>query len=290
MDLQSVAVELYQLVPDQFTAARNSRAREISAAGDRELASAVQKLPKPSASAWAVNRLSAEVADAKDEFLALAQEWVTAHEHPDRQTLSELNGERKRLVGETTTAAANLADENSVRLSASARTEVEQTFFAAIADQAAAAAVFSGRLVRPLQAIGLDQVDLAGAVGGPDVSPLVSSAVPRRPQPVDATKLQRDRKKARKDAEQAESEASAAEKTVASLDELLEEQDSEAEKLTHEVDQLRAQLEALQDRQSELRARQDEARHQRKTAIDAARRARNAADAAQEHVERLQRQ
>src|SRR6478735_4794190 len=52
--LDAIAVELYSLPPDDFTAARNARA----AASDRALAARVKTLRKPTAAAWAVDLLA----------------------------------------------------------------------------------------------------------------------------------------------------------------------------------------------------------------------------------------
>jgi hypothetical protein len=58
-ELAGEAAGLYGLPPDEFTAARNARAKELK--GEQpELAAAVAKLPKPTAAAAAVNRLARE--------------------------------------------------------------------------------------------------------------------------------------------------------------------------------------------------------------------------------------
>ena len=57
MSIDDVAQELYALVPEEFTAARNARAKEAKAAGDAELAAQVQALRKPTAGAWLLNQL-----------------------------------------------------------------------------------------------------------------------------------------------------------------------------------------------------------------------------------------
>src|SRR4029079_6935663 len=41
-----------------FTAARTTRAKELRGAGERELADAVAKLPKPTVAAWAVDQVA----------------------------------------------------------------------------------------------------------------------------------------------------------------------------------------------------------------------------------------
>jgi hypothetical protein len=50
-----VADDLYELPPEEFTAARNARAKELKAAGDKQAAAEVSKLRRPSVAAHALN-------------------------------------------------------------------------------------------------------------------------------------------------------------------------------------------------------------------------------------------
>ncbi|UFS59675.1 hypothetical protein [Subtercola endophyticus] len=176
MDVESVARELYRLPPAHFTAARNARAKHVAAAGDRELADGIRKLAKASPAAWAVNRVLADEPELKGEVVRLGETLREAQEHPDRQTLTELSEKRKGLVRRATNLAIDGAERDGVGVSGAAQAEIEQTLFAAVADSGAAAAVFSGRLVRALQSTGFEQVDTSGAVGGPQAEPIVLAA------------------------------------------------------------------------------------------------------------------
>src|SRR5215218_3060404 len=62
------AAHLYGLDLEQFIGARDALAKELRASGDRDGATAVKKLAKPTRAAWAVNRL---VRDRPDEIAAL---------------------------------------------------------------------------------------------------------------------------------------------------------------------------------------------------------------------------
>ena len=57
MDVDAVAVELYGLDPDQFTAARNERAQEARAAGANAASTRIKTLRKPTLAAWLTNLL-----------------------------------------------------------------------------------------------------------------------------------------------------------------------------------------------------------------------------------------
>jgi hypothetical protein len=52
-ELLAIADELYGLPQDEFTPARDARAKKLKA--DKELAAAVKRLKKPSVAAWVVN-------------------------------------------------------------------------------------------------------------------------------------------------------------------------------------------------------------------------------------------
>jgi hypothetical protein len=56
MDLDDVTAQLLALPLDQFTAARNARARELKATGQSEVAAEVATLKKPPVHLWAVNQ------------------------------------------------------------------------------------------------------------------------------------------------------------------------------------------------------------------------------------------
>ncbi len=107
----SEVVALYGLPPEEFTAGRNARAKELKA-DDAELAAAVAKLPKPTAAAAAVNRLAREepsevralvqcgrrLRAAQEGALAgKSQGAVTAATREHREALERVRREARRL-------------------------------------------------------------------------------------------------------------------------------------------------------------------------------------------------
>jgi hypothetical protein len=163
--LTAVADELYDLVPDEFTAARNARAKEAKA-DDRGLSDRITQLKKPSPAAWIVNRLVREYADAIDELFDLGDDLRQAQADGDGKALTTLGAQRRKLVSTLVARAIELADAADRSPSRAVLDEVEQTLIAATVDAAAEAAVRTGRLVRSLQAVGFEDVDLDGAVAG----------------------------------------------------------------------------------------------------------------------------
>ncbi|WP_138708080.1 hypothetical protein, partial [Agromyces tardus] len=163
--LTVAAEELYALVPEEFTAARNARAKAAKP-GDPELAARIGGLRKPSPAAWIANAVAREHADGLDELVALGAELREAQAAGDGRELTRLAGERRKLVASLLQQAAALGDAADRSPSRAVLDEVEQTLIAGTIDAAAGEAVRTGRLVRSLQAVGLDAVDLDGAVAG----------------------------------------------------------------------------------------------------------------------------
>ena len=60
-ELDEIVRELYVLPPVDFVAARNELVRQARAAGSREIAERLQRLRRPTRSAWLVNLLARDV-------------------------------------------------------------------------------------------------------------------------------------------------------------------------------------------------------------------------------------
>lgn len=230
-DLDAVAAELYALPPDEFTAARNARAHQA----DRPLAAQIKALRKPTAAAWAVGLLAREgqLGDALELSAALRE----AQDDLDAAELNRLGRQRRALVAALAAQAADLAAAKGVTVSASARTEVEKTINAAVMDAAAAAAVMTGRLVRTLEATGLEPVDLTDAVGG-SVPGVPDAPAPSR----DDLAERRARKAAERELREAERAAGEADRELAKIDAKLVKARERTDHLRERVDDLRAEL------------------------------------------------
>ncbi|WP_157008965.1 transposase [Agromyces laixinhei] len=164
--LVNAATELYALRPDEFTAARNARAQSAGA-DDRELGAGIRELRRPSPAAWLVNQLVRRRADQVQAVLTLGAEARAREVRGalDTAELAELGRQRRRLVSALARDAGALAEELGAPVRAPVLDEVAQTLQAAMSDAAAADAVRSGRLVRALEAVGVE-VELSGAVAG----------------------------------------------------------------------------------------------------------------------------
>jgi len=168
-NLAQVADALYGLDPAEFRAARDERASQARAAGDRELDDAISKLRRPTVSAWLVNRLARQTPDEVGRLLELGESLREAQQTLAGDRLRELSAQRRQLIRELTQEAKRLAAQARRQVSDQAEREVEATLEAALADPAAAAAVQSGRLTTGLAYAGMGGIDMAGAVAVPDV-------------------------------------------------------------------------------------------------------------------------
>lgn len=256
--LDDIVDELYALPAASFTAVRNSRAKVARGAGDRALAAAITALPKPSASAALVNRLVRDDASALQRVIDLGEALRQAQDGPDRERLRELGTRRRDLLTEVARVATGRAEQDGMRVSAAVLEEFQQTLQAALVSEDASRAVRSGRLVRALEADGLDPVDLTDAVAGsgdhapvPRPSPATAGTVADAEQQ-DAQAAARAEERARVDA-RAEAErraretreaADAAAEAARQADALVTDRQRDLDRLEGQLAALRAAVEA----------------------------------------------
>lgn len=243
--LASIADELYGLPPAEFTAARNARARELKDTKDAELAKRVLELRKPSPAAWGVNLLARQRPDELAQLAGLGEAMREATEGLDRAQLAELTAQRRQLVSALAREAASLASEYHHNLTAGVQEEVAQTLQAALNDGSAAAAVRSGRLVRPLVATGVEPVDLTDAVAAPEAS-MVSAP---RPEPHRAPVRDLAAVRAAKEAAKRADEAAA---EVRGLERRLERLDDDKARLDGRLADLEEQVRVVEDELRDL--------------------------------------
>jgi hypothetical protein len=174
-----VADELYALTPAQFTAARDERARQVRAAGQRDEAATIKKLARPTASAWLVNQLARAAPDRMAHLYELGEELQEAQRTLAGDRLRELSAQRRQVISDLLPVAGDLAAQADQPASAAVLGEVRATLEAALADAGARAAVQSGRLTKALAYAGLGEVDLTAALAvpaGPRAEPGASRA------------------------------------------------------------------------------------------------------------------
>ena len=143
---------LYELPPEEFTAARDELAKRLGAEGERDEARRVRALRRPTLTAWAINRLARERSDDLEELIAVGNDLRKAQ----RRALS--GGGAKALKDPTTrrreVQARLLAAAREILAGrgAGASEEVSDTLDAVVLDEDAAELVRAGQLTKPLPA------------------------------------------------------------------------------------------------------------------------------------------
>jgi hypothetical protein len=148
-ELDDIVRELYVLPPTDFVAARNELVRQAKAAGSREIAERLQRLRRPTRSAWLVNVLASDPA-AMQRLSALGRQLRDAQTGLAGAELRSLAEQRRHLINDLMDRARAYAEEADVRLTSAVLSEVEATLQAALVDLAGALTIRNGRLVRPL--------------------------------------------------------------------------------------------------------------------------------------------
>ncbi|MFT4470401.1 hypothetical protein ACMX2H_10905 [Arthrobacter sulfonylureivorans] len=267
MDLESAARELYALLPGEFTAARNAKAKEAAQAGDKALAARLRSLSKPTAAAWLLNMMAVHRRDEINGVIELGAAMSQAQQELDPRQMRALGDQRRGLLSAMASGGRQLADELGHSVSPAVVTEVEQTLRAAMSDPAAGAALASGLLTASFASTGLDPVDLDGIVAVPEAvgSPAPASAAPtRRGTKTPARDELAERRAAKADraakqeAEEAERRRRLARAEVEKAERRKDDAEAQEQKVLDKLDQLQNRRDALSDELSELKKRIEE--------------------------------
>jgi hypothetical protein len=156
---------LYGLPLSDFTARRNALAKELRASGNKGLAALVQKAPKPTVPAWAINQL-ARGDDRSMQSLLELQERMAAVD--SAAELRKLSSERRELVNELTHSAERLLAEAGHPATSTTKQQISQTLLAGATDEEREL-LAKGRLTRELSSTGLEQAWGLGAFDVPEV-------------------------------------------------------------------------------------------------------------------------
>jgi hypothetical protein len=267
--LVDVADELYGVAPADFIAARSARAAELS--GDKALAARVKELRKPAPAAWVVNLLVRERRDELEDLLELGVELRAAHAALDRGEITRLARERRTRVTALAQAGGALAADAGHSAQPTVVTAVAATLDAGLADAEAADAIRTGRLLRALETIGFEPVDLAEAVAVPEAGSRAAEkrTVPERPKlrAIDDSDAELARARTRADAvlaqatraaDEASDELTALEVRLREARKTLAAAEREAESLEQRRDAATAAYESAQEIADAARAKRRE--------------------------------
>jgi hypothetical protein len=285
---EAVAEELYGLPLDEFTPARNERAKQARADGDREAAVAIGKLAKPNKVAWLANQLVREDADEIRALLELGESMRQATASLAAEQLRQASRQQHQMIYALVQQAGSLASAAGQAMSDETARGLGDTLHAALADEQAARQLLQGQLTSGLSRSGFPGID-AGAAAQPARS---TAAGGRRAQPgqppagqraagqraAAGTAAARRREqviRARQDERDARSRAAKADRARENAQAMLARAEDAARAAADNVGRLQAELDAA------LQARTSADRAQRQARKDADR-----ADRAARHAER----
>ncbi|WP_329124063.1 hypothetical protein [Streptomyces sp. NBC_01353] len=297
MDVERVIEELYGLLPEEFTAARDAYVAEARKAGDTDAVKAISGLRRPTTAAWVSNLfVRARPADV-DRLLALGETLREAHRTLDPVKMREASGQRHKVVAALAREAAGPARDAGQPVSDAVLHDVEQIFHAVLAGPDVAEQWATGRLVKaPEVPVGFGEV--IPEVAAPRPEPSKPSKSPKTAKPSKspkptakrASKAEAERRE-RRERDRTDAEAAAAE--TRARDEALHRAEEERKAAQADVaaaDESVTELERqLKEAKQEKRAAQDAATEAEKAVKEAGRAARDAhraADRARNKVER----
>jgi len=156
-EVLAVADELYGLVPEAFTAARDEQVRALRRGGRLARALAVKDLRRPSVSAWLVNALVRHRRDEVEQLLQVGACLRDAQDRLEPGELRDLNRQRQAVLSAMVAQARTLAKDLGRPVTDPVLHEVEETLRAALADADAASAVRAGRLTAALAYAGFGE-------------------------------------------------------------------------------------------------------------------------------------
>jgi hypothetical protein len=248
--------ELYQLPPEQFTAARNELAKQAPA--DRK--PAVRALKKPSAPAWAVNQLYWKSRPEWDALIDAAEQLRDAH----RSALEGRGGDLRKADAAHREALANAVKAAMAHVSAAGHQPTSALKDAVVRTlQALPADIEPGRLEAPLESAGFGLLEGIAPRGA--VPPRPSAAPkPAPPAPRLADLDPKARKAREAEARRAKAEAEKARQLARrEAERERREEERRAQAAVRRRAQLLAVVERAREKEAELRERLEQATRER---------------------------
>jgi hypothetical protein len=199
---------LLVLPPQEFTAARNAAAKQLTADGRREAAAEIKSLPRPPVSVWLLNLLAREQASVVASFLDAADALRGAY--ASAGDIRAATGPEREAEARVVAAATELARARGTGMTETVSRGLRQTLSAAAADAGVAATLRDGRLLGEPDAPSIDR--LLGSIPQAPAAKAKTKAKATEPKPkkTKSRDLEADRVALQERVAGAESEATAA--------------------------------------------------------------------------------
>jgi hypothetical protein len=253
VDLETAANELYALSPDDFIERRQQLVYEARQARDRQLATEIGRLRRPTRSAWLINLLAREEPEAVNALLELGGALQDAQQRMAGDELRQLSAERRKTVDALARRAVELGGEHGYSVPEGAKQEVGQTLQTALGDPEIADLLRAGRLTQAVTFGGFGPTDLASALGAS--FPTKAPSQPAKPVPPEPAAIPdpKQRREAQKAAKEARERAAAARKAADTAEATAEAATQRADELADQVESLRSQLRQAEAAEREAR-------------------------------------
>jgi hypothetical protein len=152
---------LFELPPEEFTAARNELARKLKDDGDASAAADVKQLSKPSVATWAINQLAREQQGAVKLLLESAARLKKAQENALKgggtgDALRRAQADERKALRELTQQAQGILERSGRSAGSTVRDKIASTLRAAAVDDAGRVALKAGRLTGEVKSSGFD--------------------------------------------------------------------------------------------------------------------------------------
>jgi hypothetical protein len=174
VELEAEIDRLYGVPLDEFVAERDTLAKQLTRAGDREAAARVKGLRKPTVGAWALNQAIRRRRPETEALIATADRLQEAQDAllsgGDPSELREATRAERTLTAALAECAEAIASESG-KSGPALRDRVRATLHATAIDPEARAELETGRFTREREAVGL------GAFGG---TPSTTGGAPTR--------------------------------------------------------------------------------------------------------------
>jgi hypothetical protein len=288
-----LADRLYGALPDNFVAERDKAVADAREAGDRELATAIGKLRKPTVAAWLVNLLALRRPDLVADLVDLSAQLREAQRDLRGDELRELSAQRRAVVGALVEQArrAAVAERPDLARAKLPLADVESTLTAALADEEVAEQVRSGRLVRTVEYTGFGEVPRPKLRLVTDGAEATEVSRPRRPgereprRPAEEERAERAEARLRAAAERAVDQANTGQREADAELARATEAEQDGARTLAEVEAELAELQRRRSAAEEELSRRKLARKAAERAVSAARRRLGEAQAALEALD-----
>jgi hypothetical protein len=140
---------LFSVRPADFVGERNATVKKLKAAGQREAAAAVEKLPRPTLSVWAVNQLARQEPNLLQQ-LAEATAGLQAGNAGGASSYADLLAAHRDVLKALRRKAEEILNASGFRPAPDLLTRVVHDLRAGISSPEARPLIESGRLVRDL--------------------------------------------------------------------------------------------------------------------------------------------